>query len=267
VVAAVNKNFQKMHNYKYTSLLALVLFSFVPLSAQDSTICRSLFREGLTIEGGIGYLAVRDEYISGERYLGSVPYFGMTWSKYHETYGFRLHLEYQYTSNLKEYDLSAELKQFRLSLDYLYPIAEPNLFSKTLSVSLGPTAEVYSYNRRQNIVSSQYLRSNVSLISCGLRSEAIWPWTASLEVRAAARLTLLSMGFHSVNSNNSSESTTKPLTPFTGIDADGGIGICYSLTNSVYGSIGYRFDVTRISAWDFFISANDNLTFSLTYGF
>jgi hypothetical protein len=255
-----------MHNHKFTLLVVILLISITRVSAQDSTASRSLFREGLTLEGGVGYAAVRDELISGEKYSGVLPSFAMTWSKYHETYGFRLHVEYQYATDLKEYDVSAELKQFRMSLDYLYPIAVPNLLSRTLSVSLGPAAEMYNYNLRESIAPSQILQSNFSLVSCGLRAEANWPWTASLEVQAAARLTLVSLGFHSVNSNNS-KSASKLLTPFTGVDADGEIGVCYGLTHSLYGSVGYRFDVTRITAWYFFISANDNLILSLSYFF
>jgi hypothetical protein len=257
----------RMNNKKCIALVVILLASFIHVSAQDSTASRPLFREGLTFEGGIGYVAVRDEYISGERYSGTVPYFGITWSKYHETYGFRLHLEYQYTTNLGEYDISAEWKQFRMSLDYLYPISESNLWSRTLSVSLGPTAEFYNYDRRQNVVPSLFLQSRFTMASCGIRSEAFWPWTPGLEVRAAARLTLLSMGFHSVYSNSGSTSFTKFVTPFTGIDADGEIGIHCRLTNWLYGSVGYRFDVTRISEWDFYISANDNFIVSLSYAF
>jgi hypothetical protein len=256
-----------MRIQKYISFTATLLASITCVSAQDSSVSRSLFREGITLEGGIGYVAVRDEFISGERYSGAVPYYGVTWSKYHETYDFRLHLEYQCTANLKEYDLSAELKQFRLSLDYLYPIGEPNLLSKKLSISLGPTAEIFNSDRRQNIVSSQYLQSKNSLFSCGLRCEVIWMMTASLEVRAAARLTLLSLGIQSVYSNYGSQSASKFLTAFEGIDAECGIGLCYRLTNWLYGYIGYRFDLTRMTAFDYFITANDNLTLSLTYGF
>jgi hypothetical protein len=256
-----------MNNKKCIALVVILLASISRVSAQDSSASRPPYREGLTIEGGVGYVAVRDEYISGERYSGTVPYYGVTWSKYHETYGFRLHLEYQYTTNLKEYDITAELKQFRLSLDYLYPIGEPNLLSKKLSVFLGPTAEIFNCDRRQNIASSQYLQSKNSLFSCGLRSEAIWPVTASLEVRAAARITLLSLCIQSVYSNYGSQSSSKFLTAFEGIDADCGIGICYGLTNWLYGYIGYRFDITRMTASDYFITANDNITLSLTYGF
>jgi hypothetical protein len=256
-----------MHINERIFLVAILLTSYIRVSAQDSTASRSLFVEGLTFQGGIGYIAVRDEYISGERYSAALPLYAVTWSKYHETYDFRLHLEYQHTHNLKEFDLSAELSQFRLVLDYLYPISEATIFSRTLCISLGPTAEIFEYYRRQILAGSQSLHSSVALVSGGLRSDAVMPLAASLQARATVQLTLISMSFHSVNSNGSDESPTRLLTPFSAIDANGAIVFTYCLAPSFYGSAGYRFDVTRISAWDYFLSASDNLIFSLTYGF
>jgi len=256
-----------MKTKKHILLLSILLISGARVLAQDSTASRSLLPDGLTIRGGIGYIAVRDEYISGERYSATLPLYGILWSKHHETYDFRLSMEYQRTQNLKEYDVSTEFSQFRIALNYLYPISEASVISKKLSISLGPTAEIFECDRRQNISGSQNSQSEVALVSGGLRSEAFWPWSTRLEVRAAAHLTLLSMGFHSINSNYSNDSRTKMLTAFNGVDADGEIGIFYSITESFGGSAGYRFNVTRVSAWDFFISANDNFIVSLSYGF
>ena len=80
-----------MQRHKYTLILAILLFSGAIASAQDSTSSHALFSNGLTLSGGIGYIAVCDEYISGDKYTGALPLCGVTWSKYHETYDFRLH--------------------------------------------------------------------------------------------------------------------------------------------------------------------------------
>jgi hypothetical protein len=226
-----------------------------------------MFGGGLTLQGGIGYIAVRDEYISREKYSGSIPFYGVTWSKYHETYGFRLHLEYQHTPDLKDFNVTSEVHQFRISLEYLYPFADAIMCSKNVKVFLGPTAELFEFHRKDNIIGPENLQSNVALISGGIKSEAFWSLTESLQMRAAAHTTLLSMGFRSVNSNNSNEPSTKLLTPFRGMDADGEIAVSYQLMKPLSASIGYRFDVTRVSAWDYFISANDNVIISLSYVF
>ncbi|MGA3246423.1 MAG: hypothetical protein ABSE41_17520, partial [Bacteroidota bacterium] len=221
----------------------------------------------LTLQGGIGTFAVRDEYISGEKYSGSIPFYGVTWSKYHETYGFRLHLEYQHAPDLKNFNVSSDIQQFRVSIEYLYPIADAIMCSKSVKIFLGPTAELYEYHRKDDIIGPENLQSNIGLVSGGIKAEAFWLLNERLRVQAAAHTTLLSMGFHTVNSNSSSESSSKPLMPFKGVDADGEIAVSYQFMKSLNASIGYRFDVTRVSAWEYFIAADDNLIVSLSYAF
>lgn len=235
-------------------------------NAQDSTALRFPIDEGLTIQGGIGYLTLRDEYISDDKYSSTIPLFGVTWSKFHETYGFRLHLEYQYTSDLKGPNVHAELTQFRLALIYLYPLANARMFSSTVYFSLGPTVELFEHYQRLQIAGSAYLNSNIALLAGGLRSEAYWPLADNLRLRAVGQCTIVSLGGHSTDSNKSGNSPNKFLTPFSGIDAQAEIVLSWLFTKSLECSVGYRFNVTRVSAWDYFISANDNLTVSLSYG-
>jgi hypothetical protein len=247
-------------------LLVTLLTAGARVSAQDSTDSRSSFGGGLTVQGGIGYFAVRDEYLSHDKYSSSIPLVGVTWSKYHETYAFRLHLEYQWTSNLKNRNVSAKMVQSRLALAYLYPLGEAGILSHKVFLSLGPTAGFFEHYRQEKIAGSEYLSSNVALISGGVRSEAFCPLNARLQLQAGAHLTLLSFGFRSVNSNISATSPTKLLTPFTGIDADGEVALSFRLIASWYLWAGYRFNMTRVTAWDFFLSANDNLLVSISYG-
>jgi hypothetical protein len=265
--AVLSGKAQQMHTIRYNFCLALVLLSVTCVSAQDSTSSRSPFGEVLTLQYGIGSIAVRDEYISGDKYTGTVPVYGLTWSRHHETYDFRLHLESQRTTDLKNYGVSDEMSQFRLALDYLYPLSCGTLFSRSLFVSLGPSVGLFYYTRRQHIARSENLQSNVALASGGIRSEAHWMWTSDLRVRAAVQLTLLSLGFHSVNSNVSDQSSSKSLLPFRGLDAAAEIGVRYAVTNALYGSAAYRLDVTRVSEWDYFMSATDNLIVTVSYAF
>jgi hypothetical protein len=258
---------RQMRLIGYNLLLALFLFSVSCVSAQDSTNSHSPFGEVLTLQYGIGSIAVRDEYISGDKYTGTMPVYGLTWSRHHETYDFRLHFESQRTTDLKNYGVSAEMSQFRLALDYLYPLSDGTLFSRPFFVSLGPSVGLFYYTRRQHIAQSENLQSNVALVSGGIRSEAQWMWTSDLQVRAAMQLTLLSIGFHSVNSNVSDQSSSKSLLPFRGLDAAGEIGVRYAVTNALHASAGYRIDVTRVSEWDFFMSATDNLIVTASYAF
>ncbi|MDE3058806.1 MAG: hypothetical protein KGJ59_12705 [Bacteroidota bacterium] len=215
-------------------------------------------------------MAVRDEFISDERYAGTVRFVGMGWSKFHETYGFRLQLEYQSASALKNYNVSAMITQYRLGLSYLYPVGGLQLMAKKVAVYLGPTAELFLHYRKQNIANGGDILdvySFASLFSGGIRSEAVLPISEDLQAQAAVQTSIVSLGGRIVDPLNSSTSFTKLLTLLAGFNADAEIKISYRLTDALVAAADYRFDLTRISAWDFFISADDNFVASLSYGF
>jgi len=233
--------------------------------AQDSTNSRYPFGEGLSLQSGIGYLALRDEYISNDKYTGSVPLFALAWSKWHEAYGFRLQLESQYTNKLEGPNIHAELTQIRLALSYLYPLANTEICSRVVHFFAGPTLEVFEHYQLNQIAGSEFLSSNVGLIAGALRLEAFYPLTGKFRLLAMGQCTALSMVVHSTNSNDPGISPTKVLTPFKGLDAEWQVGASWLFAKSFDLSAAYRFDVTRVTAWDYFISANDNLIISLSY--
>ncbi len=250
------------------AVLIILLVNSVAV-AQDSTAAQPFFDEGLSIRGGFGRIAVRDEFISDERYSGAIPFVGIMWSRFHDTYGYRLDLEFQHTSNLKNYNVSAGITQFRLGLDYLYPVGSFRLMSRRVMVFLGPTAEMFIHYRQQNIASGGTIDaySFAGLFSAGIRSEAWMPISKSFCLHAVGQTSVLSLGVRMVDPSTTSESFLKILTPFAGFNAHAGVGVSYRLTGSLVVDAGYRFDITRISTWDFFISGNDNLIASVSYGF
>ncbi len=102
-----------------TSSLVLIP-CFIPLittilHSQDSLNHQTAFSEGIGVHGGIGWLAVRDEYISKERYAGLLPYSAIGWSRFHETYGYNLALKYGYGSAIKNYNVSSQITEFSLN--------------------------------------------------------------------------------------------------------------------------------------------------------
>lgn len=166
--------------------------------------------------------------------------------------------------------MSAEITQFRLGLDYLYPVGDLKFMSREVNICLGPTAEFFIHFRRQNIAnggSTLDVYSFASLFSGGIRSEAWMPIFAGLQLHGAAQMSIVSLGGRMVNPVNSSKSFVKLLTPFSGFNASAGVNISYGVTESLAADVGYRFDMTRISAWDFFVSGDDNFIASISYAF
>jgi hypothetical protein len=260
-----------MHSIKHT-LLAICFYTSSTLAfAQDSTGCDYVFGDGLSLHGGAGYFAVRDEFISNEKYSGTISSFAASWSRLHESYGFRIQCQYQFSSNLKNYNVSAELTQFSLNLDFLYPIGNTQLLSRNIYFYLGPTSELFIHFRRQNIAGSGGSVLNaysfVMLISGGVKSEAYCPITSSFQLETAAQLSLLSFSGRIVNPVKSDESFFKLLTALNGLNTKGEVRTRYSFSDAWSIAIGYRLEVTRVSTWDYFISSCESFIASVSCNF
>jgi len=250
----------------------ILLLTFFTLSlqalAQDSTNHEFTFGDGISVHGGIGYFVVRDEFISMEKYAATLPFFAVNWSRLHETYGYRLTCLYQFTSNLKNNNVSAEISQFSIGFDFLYPVSETSLFTKKVFMFLGPASELFLHFRRQNIAgSSESILNTYSfalLISGGLKSEAYCPINSDVQLQSSASLSLLSFGGRIVNPTKSDESFLKLLSVFKGLRACAELFVRYRITSSMTGAIGYRLEITRLSAWDYFIASADFITMTIS---
>ncbi len=258
--------------HRNAALFFLFLLSAAAFG-QDTTGIRHAFDTGLAVHGGQGYVAVRDRFISDEKYAGTVDLLALSWSKFHESYDFRMWLEYQSGSALKNHNVSAEVTQFQMGLAYLYPVGEAGLLSTRAGFVLGPVAEIYVHFRRQNIATGESgssildTYSLVGLLSGGVRSEAYIPIAQNLQFQLAAQSTILSWGGRTVNPSNSDDSPTKLLTLFAGLRAQVEMRAVYRITSAWSAAAGYRFELARITAWDEFLEASDNLLMTVSYGF
>ncbi len=238
---------------------------------QDSTTHQTLFPCGISVQAGAGYLALRDEHISDEKYAGSSSWFALLWSRFHETYGFRIGMTYQKALRVTNFNISAEVTQGAFTLANLYPIGTWTLLGKDAFVYLGPSAEAFVYYRRQNIAqntdaSPNVYQSNVWLVSLGAGAEMILPFNGGFQLEGALRLGLLSLGGGTGNDPNTTIQNTL-LTAFAGFRGHTEIGLRYYLFTGVSVAAGYRLEVTRISSWNEILSSTDNAFASLAYHF
>jgi len=239
------------------------------LFGQDSLIYQSIFTTGISAEYGLGSYSVRDEYISKEKYQGTLPYLKVNWARSHNNYVYQLYLEYRSSSKIKNYNVAADIYQFSLNQAFLYSLPKMSLFTRGVFIFLGPATELYFYYNDQNIAVSgfDYAQSFASLFSLGLNSEFIYPLEYGFQVEGFLKLSVLSLGFRMVDSEEDEESPVKLLTLLSGTNASFGLGVRYYLIDNLSMKLSYRLHVTRISSWDPLISASDNLIVTLTYGF
>jgi hypothetical protein len=254
---------------KFTSICFVILISIGNLPGQDSLNRQSTFPSGITIEYGFGNYSVKDEYISKEKYSGTLPYYSVGWARKHDKYVYHLDMSYRNSNNIKNYNISTDITQFTLNQGFLYPLRNISIFQKNLYLWLGPSTEFFFFYNDQNIAVAgfDYAQSLAGLFSLGLNVNGIYPLRHNLQLESSLRLTVLSLGIHIVDNEEDDQSAVKFLTLFSGLNSAFDLGARYYLFNRLSVKLVYKFELTRISAWEPLLSASDNLIFELTYSF
>jgi len=242
---------------------------FTQLYAQTTFPISEFFTSGISVKAGVGYHTVKDEFISKEKYSGFSPMFLLDWSKYHETYGFDLYMEILSSAKIKNYSMPAKLTEFSLGINYLYSIGSSELLGKKIYLFLGPTPEVFFFFRDQNLaqggetVFDAY--SVTGMFSAGINFSALLPINNQWQLEGHMQSNVIAFGGKLKDFKNSSNSFVKFLTPFNEQRFIFDISANYKLTRSIQIKTGYRFNMTRITAWDYLISTGDNLTASVSF--
>ena len=254
---------------KLTFFTFAILISIGNLPGQDSLNRQSTFPSGITIEYGFGNYSVKDEYISKEKYSGTLPYYSVGWARKHDTYIYRLDMSYRNSNKIKNYNVTTDITQFTLNQGFLYPLRNISIFQKDLYLWLGPSTEFFYFYNDQNIAVAgfDYAQSFAGLFSIGLNLNGIYPLRHHLQLESSLRLTVLSLGFRRVDNEEDDQSAVKLLTLFSGLNSSFDLGVRYYLLDRLSVKLAYKFELTRISAWDPLLSASDNLIIGLTYRF
>ena len=256
--------------YLTSFLITITLLLNVQLSlAQDSLGLHSFTPKGISFEYGYGSYSVVDEYISNEKYSGNLPYYKLGWSKPHEKYVYKLHLDFRYSDEISNYNVSTSIYQFILNQGFLYSIKSFKLFGKDTFVWLGPSTELFFYSNEQNIAVSgfDYAQSFAGLLSLGVNAELIYPLCSSFNLESSLGTSLLSFGLRMVDSEESDESPVKPVTVFTDMNLNFRFGCRYYLMDNLSINMAYLLSYTRMSSWDPLRSASDSIVFGITFGF
>ena len=257
-------------------LVVLVILIYTNDSfGQDSVEHRTLFPKGITVAYGLGNYAVCDEYVSQEKYAGTLPYFRIDRSHFHNIYGFRQKLEYRNSSQINNNNISANITEFSFYMDYLYPACKFKLFSIPVFTFIGPTANLFFYlNNPGYMEGSIHLNySFVLMFSSGFTSEFIIPVKKGLQIENSVSLSLLSLGLRMPeliepkDKSDDSQSPAKLLSPLSGLNGTVNLGIRYYCCRFLSAKLNYRFHLLSIREWYPVLSSSDNLILALTYHF
>ena len=249
------------------SVLTFLIASQV--SGQDSLSNLNVYPAGISFEYGIGNYSVKDEYISKEKYSGTLPYYSFGWARKHNKYVYRLEMAYRNSNDIYNHNVSTDINQFALNQGFLYPLKNMTLFKNDLYIWLGPSVEFFFYYSKPNIAVSgfDYAQSFAGLFALGLNADIIYSLKRNFQLESSLSLAVLSLGFRMVDNEEDNQSPVNPLTLFSGLNSSFDLGARYYLFNRLSVKLAYKFELTRISAWDPLLSASDNLIIGLTYKF
>jgi len=260
------------------SIIIFILLAFgfqINSYAQQNDLTHeNVYPGGITIDYGAGFFLVRDDFFSEEKYSGLLPYFKAGWSRFHGSKAFQLNLQYSSSSRIRNNDMSADIVLFSIEWDYLYPAGTFSLFSRKVYTYLGPYANFYTYYNRLNFANDGIFLdfSFAALISLGVHPMFIIPAGERLKLESSMQLNLFSVvirmpEIEQVDNNGEEESRLKLLTPYNGLNSQINIGVRYYPVKRLSLKLRYEFRLTRITAWEYLLAANDNIIFSVAYHF
>jgi hypothetical protein len=232
-------------------------------NGQSVQFANRLLGDGIYLRGGVGHLAIKDQYISDEKYSGTSTSFGLSWLRGDSSSAYRLGFDYAHSSALRNNNVSAKVMQTGLNLDFLYSIGRFQLLAHEVFAYLGPSADIFLYYRQQNIASGGNAFFNAYsfalFFSFSANSSFVVPLSTDLALENSARIALLSFGGRLPELHDNNASFFKALTIFSGLRGYTEFLMRYELSDHILLRAGYRFEIYQSTSWDNLLSASDNV--------
>ena len=250
-------------------ILAISLIIALQVPAQDTLNYKTGFPSGISVDCGLGSYSVKDEYISREKYSGTLPYINVEWVRFHNKSAYRLEFEYRYSGKISNNNISAEVRQFVFNQDFIYPVGNFRLFSRSVYAYLGPSAQFFYYDICYNFASPGTFISPKTfgiIGSLGINAELICHVNNKLKVEGLLRSNLISFSGKEIDERKyEDESGPTLLSLFTATKSDFNLSVRYYPADRFSISLGYKFDLSSINKWDPYIAASNSVIISLNY--
>jgi hypothetical protein len=233
------------------------------LFSQDTVNHKTIFPRGITFDVGVTFEGLVDEYISKEKYSGTIPYYCIQWAWYHQKMGYRLGFETNGSAELKNNDIVAEFNQANFYFDFIYPVANFRLFSKSVFAYLGPGVNYYDYYISHDFASYTRSYSDGGIFSFGINFDLIYPVKSWFHTDLFLRSGLLAVASKSFDPDKYSGSDTRFTSVFNATSLNSGLSFRFNVLKKLTLTAGYKFQFNSITIWDDFKSASDVLFASI----
>jgi hypothetical protein len=255
---------------KRNTLLVIGMFLIVTIEAQDDINKQQfIYPGGLFIEYGFGKYAVKDEYISDQKYTGNLPYFSLNWSRFNDGHGYMLGIESRSSTELFNNNVVCKLTQNILKQDYFYSFGSFDLFKNKVHTYLGPSVNILLYTLNYDFGTYNHVttESNGTIVSLGFNTQFISKVTEKISAESALHMSLVSIGSKAFQSYKYDEPESKLLLVPKALNTVIDVGFRYYIFSSLSAKVAYKLQIYQINEWDPMIACSNNLIFSVTYHF
>jgi len=250
---------------------AILLILVIQVAAQDTVNHKTVFPSGFFLGYGQGLYSVKDEYISREKYSGTLPYISLEWVRFRDKNGYRIKLEQRESGNIANNSISADVQQIVFNQDFIHFVGSFSLFSRNVYAYLGPSLQFLQYDIRYNFVNPGTFispRTSGYIGSLGINTEFVYLVNSKFFVEGFLRSNVLALSGKDIDAQKYEDDPGPALlSVFTATKLDVDLYVRYYLVKRISISLGYKFDLSRISKWDPYIAASDNLIISLNFKF
>jgi hypothetical protein len=239
--------------------------------AQNSHDAGNLLGSGISVRGGLGHLAIKDGYVSEEKYSGTLGSLSLFWLEGDSTSAHRVGFDYCGSSAIRNNNVSAQVMQAALSLDFLRSVGSFSLFDRDVLAFVGPSGDLFLYYRQQNIATGGNALFNAysfaMFFSLDVNSTLVMPLSSRFSAESSARLSLLSAGGRLADLHGTNVSFFKLTSLLSGLRGHWEFLLRYAMSDLFLLKAGYRFEICQSSTWSYLLSASDNLVFIVTVRF
>lgn len=237
--------------------------------AQDKHSSEELNRYGISFYGGMGSTAIRDEFISKEKYSGMAPLYIVKLSKYNSDYQSNISFEILNSATIKNYNISAQVTELSFNLSSLYRLGSLTVLNREAQFFLGPLPEIFIHYRSENIAKGGDaifdVYSFATLLSLGSKCNTTLRLNNSFQLELNLQTSVISLGGKFIDPVNHETGILIFSTLLKNSRASFESSIRYMMMSKLSVTAGYKLNIVNMTSWDYLISVNENILISITY--
>lgn len=230
----------------YLTIILIIVIG-LPVSSQESI---PLNRLGLNVEYGISGVALKDQYISKERYTGSLQTIGIWYGRLTDRRGWQLGMTNQQGSDLKNHAIRAEFERVSLNFDQFFQMKTFNLLAKPASWYFGPSVEYFEYELINRFSSIHKAYSELIMVSMGINAMLEWELTGKLTLSAFVRGNVIGVNAKTHDEQRHTDQNSILQTFIKANNLNGDLFIRYRVIKRISLGLKGKAQYTRSTGWE-----------------